>query len=664
MDARARELFAALGLRVPSVTLPVRALSGGQQQAVAIARATGFAARLVIMDEPTANLGAPAIAKVRETILRLKAQGVAVILISHRLEDVFAVADSVQVMKRGEVAGLRRVADTTADEILGMIVTGRDPARGGRGRMTPRRRRPTIIDVAQAAGVSVGTVSHVLNDTRQGAARDPGPGRGGRPAARLPSEHPRALPDCGRPRRCRGQPARPAAPDDGGLHQRRLHRTCRRAAPSRRPHHRCPNSQGGGRTGGECRRRRRGAGRRLRTRRRARDRRGRRCRQRMGAAGTRRARRARSAAAPPAAEPAVALLRDRRGEWQPHHHQRTVRARRSRSRLSRSSPTPATDRNACTSRATRRRRCARPWSGSVLSAGRRACTARACPRRCAGGTASPNSCRSSTSPSSTSPPPGPCSISAAAWRRWSPPLGEYLAGIVGRGVVVLTLDEHGAAVFDRRRADRAAGGSGHTGRGCDRRRRCLCGGLSRLLAARHRARRGGAPRRGRGQPRRHRRRCPGSPRRRCRDRGAAGPAGADGRAMTISRRRQLHDRPDPDRRALSGARRDPDRQRHAPRARGQGGRTRRWSHAAAAADVRLIAPLGRDGDGDWAAAGLAAEGLDASTLASGHGTDRPVADLRGAGRREHHRLDRARRRLGDAGTGGTAPLQVRCRATG
>ena len=110
MDARARELFAALGLRVPSVTLPVRALSGGQQQAVAIARATGFAARLVIMDEPTANLGAPAIAKVRETILRLKAQGVAVILISHRLEDVFAVADSVQVMKRGEVAGLRRVA--------------------------------------------------------------------------------------------------------------------------------------------------------------------------------------------------------------------------------------------------------------------------------------------------------------------------------------------------------------------------------------------------------------------------------------------------------------------------------------------------------------------------------------------------------------------------
>ena len=130
MDARARQLFAALGLRVPSVTLPVAALSGGQQQAVAIARATGFAARLVIMDEPTANLGAPAIAKVRETIQRLKAQGVAVIVISHRLEDVFAVGDSIQVMKRGEVAGVRRVVDTTADEILGMIVTGRERGPG------------------------------------------------------------------------------------------------------------------------------------------------------------------------------------------------------------------------------------------------------------------------------------------------------------------------------------------------------------------------------------------------------------------------------------------------------------------------------------------------------------------------------------------------------
>lgn len=131
MNARARDLFAALGLRVPSVTLPVVALSGGQQQAVAIARATGFEARLVIMDEPTANLGAPAIAKVRETIAKLKAQGVSVIIISHRLEDIFAIGDAIVVMKQGRVVGERAVSDTENAEIVEMIVTGRDP-RGAR----------------------------------------------------------------------------------------------------------------------------------------------------------------------------------------------------------------------------------------------------------------------------------------------------------------------------------------------------------------------------------------------------------------------------------------------------------------------------------------------------------------------------------------------------
>lgn len=130
MNARARELFASLGLRVPSVTLPVVSLSGGQQQAVAIARATGFEARLVIMDEPTANLGAPAIAKVRETISRLKGQGVAVIIISHRLEDIFAIGDAIVVMKQGRVVGERQVGDTADAEIVEMIVTGRDPRSG------------------------------------------------------------------------------------------------------------------------------------------------------------------------------------------------------------------------------------------------------------------------------------------------------------------------------------------------------------------------------------------------------------------------------------------------------------------------------------------------------------------------------------------------------
>jgi ABC-type sugar transport system ATPase subunit len=127
MDAAAEAMFAKLGLRVASVTTPVRELSGGQQQAVAIARATGFDARLVIMDEPTANLGASAIAKVRETISRLKAIGVAVIIISHRLEDVFTVGDRIVVMKHGHVVGNRAVSDTATEEIVHMIVAGVDP---------------------------------------------------------------------------------------------------------------------------------------------------------------------------------------------------------------------------------------------------------------------------------------------------------------------------------------------------------------------------------------------------------------------------------------------------------------------------------------------------------------------------------------------------------
>ena len=143
MAKRARELFERLGIRIPPVTTPVRALSGGQQQAVAIARATGFDCRLVIMDEPTANLGASAIDKVRETITRLKAQGIAVILISHRLEDVFAVGDRFIVMKHGRVVAERAVADTHADEIVSMIVAGIDPRHRDPGNRPPADQPPS-----------------------------------------------------------------------------------------------------------------------------------------------------------------------------------------------------------------------------------------------------------------------------------------------------------------------------------------------------------------------------------------------------------------------------------------------------------------------------------------------------------------------------------------
>ncbi len=131
MRERATHLIERLGLRVPPVDTPVRAISGGQQQAVAIARATAFDARLVIMDEPTANLGAAAIAKVRAAIRRLKRHGVAVIVISHRIEDILETADRAVVLKHGSVVGERRIVDTHGDELVYMIVAGQDPRNAG-----------------------------------------------------------------------------------------------------------------------------------------------------------------------------------------------------------------------------------------------------------------------------------------------------------------------------------------------------------------------------------------------------------------------------------------------------------------------------------------------------------------------------------------------------
>jgi simple sugar transport system ATP-binding protein len=133
MDERASSLIERLGLRVPAVSTPVRAISGGQQQAVAIARATAFDARLVIMDEPTASLGASAIEKVREVINSLRTHGVSVIVISHRLEDVIKTADRAVVLKHGQVVGERHITDTGMDELVYMIVAGQDPRAAGNG---------------------------------------------------------------------------------------------------------------------------------------------------------------------------------------------------------------------------------------------------------------------------------------------------------------------------------------------------------------------------------------------------------------------------------------------------------------------------------------------------------------------------------------------------
>jgi D-xylose transport system ATP-binding protein len=103
---------------------PVRAMSGGQRQTVAIARALYFNARILIMDEPCAALGPAETRMVLDVIHRLKAQGIGIFLISHDIADVFEVCDRVTVMKNGAVVDTVRVAEVTQDEVLGMIILG------------------------------------------------------------------------------------------------------------------------------------------------------------------------------------------------------------------------------------------------------------------------------------------------------------------------------------------------------------------------------------------------------------------------------------------------------------------------------------------------------------------------------------------------------------
>ncbi len=120
MIDRSAELFSEL----KSETRPrdlVRKMSGGQRQAVAIARTRLSNARLVLMDEPTAAISVRQVAEVLELIRRLKAQGVSVMLISHRMPDVFAVCDRIIVMRRGAKVADKQTADTSPEEITGLI---------------------------------------------------------------------------------------------------------------------------------------------------------------------------------------------------------------------------------------------------------------------------------------------------------------------------------------------------------------------------------------------------------------------------------------------------------------------------------------------------------------------------------------------------------------
>jgi len=103
----------------------VQSLSGGQRQSIAIAKALYFNARIIIMDEPTAALGPMETAQVAELIIQLKSEGIGIFLISHDIHDVFDLADRIAVMHTGNLAGIVTKTEVTKDEVLAMIIMGK-----------------------------------------------------------------------------------------------------------------------------------------------------------------------------------------------------------------------------------------------------------------------------------------------------------------------------------------------------------------------------------------------------------------------------------------------------------------------------------------------------------------------------------------------------------
>jgi D-xylose transport system ATP-binding protein len=128
MEKRARELLSTLSIRIPSVRIPIASLSGGQRQVVAIARALIGDPKVVILDEPTAALGVEQTAQVLDLVERLRERGLAVILISHNMADVKAVADKVAVLRLGRNNGVFEVKSTSQEEIISAITGATDNA--------------------------------------------------------------------------------------------------------------------------------------------------------------------------------------------------------------------------------------------------------------------------------------------------------------------------------------------------------------------------------------------------------------------------------------------------------------------------------------------------------------------------------------------------------
>jgi D-xylose transport system ATP-binding protein len=135
MEDATRKVMGRLNPNFKRFKAPVRSLSGGQRQAVAIARAVHFNARILIMDEPTAALGPAETAQVRDLIRQLRTEGIGIFLISHDIHDVFDLSDRISVMYHGRIVGTVNRADVTPDDVLAMIILGKRPGEASQAEM-------------------------------------------------------------------------------------------------------------------------------------------------------------------------------------------------------------------------------------------------------------------------------------------------------------------------------------------------------------------------------------------------------------------------------------------------------------------------------------------------------------------------------------------------
>ena len=122
MLTEARAMLDALEIRIPRLTAKVEKLSGGQRQAIAIARAASFNPKVLIMDEPTSALAVAEVEAVLALINRVKARGVGVVLITHRLQDLFRVCDRIAVMYEGTKVAERKIGETNLQDLVDLIV--------------------------------------------------------------------------------------------------------------------------------------------------------------------------------------------------------------------------------------------------------------------------------------------------------------------------------------------------------------------------------------------------------------------------------------------------------------------------------------------------------------------------------------------------------------